>query len=437
MVMVGRVRDALGGPTAVNLLLTGHSHFDHAFDTATWASLTGAPILGSRTTCFQIVAQNIPAERCTPIVGGERLTLSDGVTMRVVRWNHSGDPASNPEQHNPVELATVPIPDPVTGGLHAGVAEDFPNGGGGRGYLFTVDGPQGRFSWFYQNSASPVDLSVPIVLDGINYGAPLDNLRAAMADAGLTSVDLWIGTGGKSVATLVVPVIKPRAYLPVHWDDLSGAFLAGAPGAFSDSTLESYLTQSGVKLVRPRQYMDKWRLDVTGVVAVDNTAVKQALGFAPQSLWREAESAALTPPMQVVSDASAVGGAYVAVAPGNNSMTAAPAAGRAAFPFTLAAPGTFRIWGRVIAPTTSDDSFWLIMDGRTPILWNDITPGSTWHWAAARDSNHSNQLVQLSLAAGDHVLQVAYREDGAKLDRLLITSDSALTPSGAGNPAPP
>jgi len=274
------------------------------------------------------------------------------------------------------------------------------------------------------------------VVDGVNYGAPLDNLKAAMTDAGLTSVDLWIGTGGKSIAQLVLPVIKPKAYLPVHWDGLSGAFLAGAPGAFSDSSLETFLTQSNVKLVRPRQYMDKWRLNVAGVVAVDNTAVKQTLGFAPQSLWREAESATLTSPMQVASDASAVGGKYIAVAAGNNSMTAVPTTGRAAFPFTLAAPGTFKIWGRVIAPGTSDDSFWLIVDGGPPILWNDITPGSTWHWSSARDSNRSNQVVQLPLGAGDHVLQVAYREDGAKLDRLLITSDASFTPSGTGAAAP-
>ncbi|HEX3695696.1 MAG TPA: hypothetical protein VH374_09930 [Polyangia bacterium] len=434
--MVARVRDALGGATAVNLLLTGHSHFDHTFDTATWSSMTGAPIFGSKTTCYQVLAQNLPAERCTPIFGGERIALADGVTMRVVRWNHSGDPTSNPEQHNPVELKDVPIPDPVTGGLHAGVAEDFPNGGGGRGFLFTVDGPQGRFSWFYQNSASPTDLSVPIVLDGVNYGAPLDNLKAAMSDAGLTSVDLWIGSGGKSVAQLVLPVIKPKAYLPVHWDGLSGAFLAGT-SAFSDSALESYLSQSSVRLVRPRQYMDKWRLDVSGVVAVDNIAVKQVLGFSPQSLWREAESARLTPPVQIASDGNAVGGKYVTVAAGNNSPTSAPTMGRATFPFTLAAAGTFKIWGRVIAPTTNDDSFWLIVDGGTPIMWNDIAPGSAWHWTSAHDSGHSNQLVQLGLAAGDHLLQVAYREDGAKLDRLLITNDNAFTPSGAGATAPP
>jgi hypothetical protein len=278
-VAVSRVLTALGGASAVNLLLTGHSHFDHSFDTATWSTTTGARIMGPKTTCYQAQAENIPADRCTAIYGGERITLADGITMRVIRWNHSGDPKSNPEQHNPVELHAVPVPDPILGGLDAGVAEDFPNGGGNRAFLFTVDGPQGRFSWFFQNSASTYDLRSPIIVDGINYGVPLDNLKAAMKDAGLTSVDLWIGTGGSPVAQLVVPAIKPKAHLPVHWDGLWSAFKLGMPAKFSDPALEYYLAASGVKLVRPGQYMDKWRLDRNGIVAVANTTVKRALGF--------------------------------------------------------------------------------------------------------------------------------------------------------------
>jgi hypothetical protein len=278
---VSRVLDALGGPSMVNLLLTGHSHFDHSFDTATWASLTGAPIIGSQTTCFQVMAQNIPTDRCRVVVGGEKITLASGVTMRVVRWNHSGDSVSNPEQHDPVELTAVPVPDPVTGGLHGGVAEDFPNGGGGRAFLFTVDGKDGPFSWFFQNSASPTDLAAPIVVGGVDYGAPLANLEAAMADAGLEAIDLWIGTGGSAVAQLVLPVIKPKAYLPVHWDGLGGAFLSGVPSKYSDSRLATLLSTSGVKLLPPVQYMDKWRLDRNGVQSVPNSAVKTALGFPP------------------------------------------------------------------------------------------------------------------------------------------------------------
>ena len=276
---VRRVLAAIGGPSSVNLLLTGHSHVDHSFDTATWSRLTGARIVGSKTTCFQAMAESIPAARCTPVYGGERMSLADGVAMRVVRWNHSGDPAINPEQHNPVELEATPRLDPQTGGLHAGVADDFPNGGGSRAFLFVVDGPGGRFSWFFQNSASPVDLTVPIVVGGTNYGAPLENLNAAMKAEGLESVDLWIGTGGRPIAQLVLPVIKPKAYLPVHWDGLWGAFNAGVQQLYADPALEEFLMAAGVQLIKPKQYMDKWRLDRNGVRPLPNDVVKRSLGF--------------------------------------------------------------------------------------------------------------------------------------------------------------
>ena len=276
---VGRVLDALGGPTSVNLLLTGHSHWDHSFDTATWSRLTGAPVIGSRTTCLQITAQHLPADRCTAVYGGETLSLADGVKLHVVRWNHSGDPAINPEQHDPVELDAPPQMDPQTGGLRAGVAEDFPNGGGNRAFLFVVDGPDGRFSWFYQNSASPVDLSTPIVVDGQNYGAPIENLKDALRAEGLDAVDLWIGTGGLPIAQLVLPVLKPKAYLPVHWDGLWGAFEAGVPRPYADPPLRTFLEQSNVQLVVPNQYMDKWRLDRSGIRPLPNDAIKRTLGF--------------------------------------------------------------------------------------------------------------------------------------------------------------
>jgi hypothetical protein len=92
----------------------------------------------------------------------------------------------NPEQHNPVELSHVPVPDPESGGLRAGVAEDFPNGGGNRAFLFTVDGPDGRFSWFFNNSASTVDLHVPSGVDGIERRAPRESqARDARRRAGV------------------------------------------------------------------------------------------------------------------------------------------------------------------------------------------------------------------------------------------------------------
>src|SRR5947209_15278232 len=159
--------------------------------------------------------------------------------MRVVRWNHSGD-NTNPIQHFARELYRAPVPDSATGGMRGGVGEDYPNGGGNRAFLFTINGADGPMSFFVQNSASAYDLDKDIWVDGVNYGAPIKNLAAAMADAGLKQVEVWIGTGGRPVAEQIVPVIHPKVYLPSHWDGLFNPFWKGMPYPFKDDPLKEY-----------------------------------------------------------------------------------------------------------------------------------------------------------------------------------------------------
>jgi hypothetical protein len=234
-------------------------------------------VYGPRSTCDQLAAQEVPPSRCNTVQGGETLTLGEGVIVRVVRWNHSGDHAVNPEQHDPRELTGVPQRDPTSGGLRPGLAEDFPNGGGSRAYLLTFPTRNGPVTVFFSNTGSPVDLDQPIVLDGKSFGAPIDNLRATLHDAGLMSVDLWIGSGGAPLARLVLPVLRPKAYLPVHWDDFFSPIEAGVAKPYADPALEALLADAHVALVRPAQYFDRWSLDPNGVHSVPNDARKGAL----------------------------------------------------------------------------------------------------------------------------------------------------------------
>lgn len=275
---ITKVRDAMLGAEKLDLLLVGHSHWDHSWDTPAWAKLTGAPMIGGASSCMQASAQGVAGSQCRSVSGGEKILLGDGVTMRVVRWNHSGD-ASNPIQHFARELYRPPIPDAATGGLRAGVGEDYPNGGGNRAFLFTVENPEGRLAFFVNNSASAFDLDKDIVVDGVNYGSPIGNLAAAMKDAGIEQVDAWIGTGGKPVAEMVVPVIHPKAYLPSHWDGLFNAFWPGIPYPFKDDALRGYLDSQKVSFVPETQYFDKFVLSKAGVTTEVNHDVKSKLGF--------------------------------------------------------------------------------------------------------------------------------------------------------------
>jgi hypothetical protein len=276
---IRKVREAELGGDKLDYLLVGHSHWDHSWDTPAWARLTGAPMIGGASSCMQALAQGVPASQCRSVAGGEKILLGDGVTMRVVRFNHSGD-ASNPIQHFARELYRPPIADAATGGLRAGVGEDYPNGGGNRAFLFTVDraGEQ-QLSFFVNNSASAFDLDKDIMVDGVNYGSPLGNLAAAMKDAGLTRVDAWVGTGGKPVAEMVVPVLRPTTYIPNHWDGLFNSFWAGMPYPFKDDALQAYLQAQKVALVPQKQYFDKYILTTNGVQTDANLEVKRKLGF--------------------------------------------------------------------------------------------------------------------------------------------------------------
>lgn len=290
---VTKVREAILGREKLNYVMTGHSHFDHSWDSPTWAKQTGASMIGALSSCYQAAAQGVAAGACQVVNGGEKIELGHGVTVRVVRFNHSGD-NTNPLQHFARELYDQPTPDPKTGGLRAGVGEDYPNGGGTRAFLFTVDRPGGKLSFFMQSSASAFDLDKPIVVDGVNYGAPLANLAAAMADAGLKSVDAWIGTGGEAVAKLIVPVIHPKVYIPSHWDGLFNPFWTGMPFPFKDAALKTYLDAQKIPLMPQQQYFDTYRLDQHGVAMQANDEVKKKLGFAAVQPFKQAMLDAVT-----------------------------------------------------------------------------------------------------------------------------------------------
>ena len=162
------------------------------------------------------------------------------------------------------------------------------------------------------------------------------------------------------------------------------------------------------------------------------------------TIWREAESirdsmfgGTITSPLQIKESSAASNGGFVEVQSGQNSNTVMPAPGKVCYPFSLATASTsYRIWTRVIAATTNDDSFWVQMDNTTPINWQ-LALGSAWHWTRVQKSG-ATTAATFNLAAGDHTLCIGYREDGAKLDALVITSDAAFNPaSPAGAPLAP
>ncbi len=142
-------------------------------------------------------------------------------------------------------------------------------------------------------------------------------------------------------------------------------------------------------------------------------------------IWLEAECGAVGSLWNTTADATASNGDYVTVQAGNNSTASAPsdASGHITFNVDLSDADDYTLWARVIAPTPTDDSYWIQVDGGTWMMWNNIAPGSTsWTW---------DDIDTYSLGSGSHMITIAYREDGAQLDKLYITN-SGTTPAGVG-----
>jgi len=138
------------------------------------------------------------------------------------------------------------------------------------------------------------------------------------------------------------------------------------------------------------------------------------------SLYLEAESGMVEAPMQVFDDPAASGGQFVMVEHGNESTGGPPASGKMSLTVNLN-EGTYKIWGRVITPSATEDSFWVQVDSGVSYRWNAIGTFTKWTWAAVHDSDNNATQVSWELEAGSHTIDIYYREDGARLDEVYIT----------------
>ena len=171
--------------------------------------------------------------------------------------------------------------------------------------------------------------------------------------------------------------------------------------------------------------------DNNGTIATDTVIISVLDPANTVHLWLEAESAnPVTTPMQILTNGNASAGEYISNLNGGNSYPVAPVDGRASYTFTVPLSGNYTIWGRVIAPVNFQDSFWVKVDNGSWNIWG-VTQSSNWIWDTIRNGT---QTMIYPLTSGSHTLTIAYREQGTKLDKLLITND-ATVPTGIGGNA--
>ena len=162
----------------------------------------------------------------------------------------------------------------------------------------------------------------------------------------------------------------------------------------------------------------------------------------PVQIALEAESAeVLSEPLVRTDNELASGGAYISY-PSDTAIPLAErqalkravpplnddAGGIALYRFDVPRSGSYRLWGRVITPTLDEDSFWLRVDDRAWVQWNDIAHSDTWFWVDVRPFEQRLERWIVELDEGEHVIRLSYREIGARIDQLLLTTDVDFVP---------
>lgn len=149
-------------------------------------------------------------------------------------------------------------------------------------------------------------------------------------------------------------------------------------------------------------------------------------------IWLEAECAEVGENWDIIDDdeASNVKGLSVKAGVQSTAEASANTADLLVYNFHVAENGTYKVWGRVKAPTYDDDSFWIRVDNGEWTNWNGLAVKTNWEWAAVFAGSADNHITY-ALDTGWHTLSVCFREDGASIDKLLI-ANTGIIPDGMG-----
>jgi hypothetical protein len=128
----------------------------------------------------------------------------------------------------------------------------------------------------------------------------------------------------------------------------------------------------------------------------------------------EAESGKVVAPMQVFKDSSASGGEYV-MTPEPPNVTNETKGGQTELSLDVKQAGKYNLWLRVNWDTSCDNSLWVRVDEKlVPEVTNNTY--KVWQWMQVG-------RLPFDLKTGNATLVIGSREDGSKLDQVLLTQD--------------
>jgi hypothetical protein len=136
----------------------------------------------------------------------------------------------------------------------------------------------------------------------------------------------------------------------------------------------------------------------------------------------EAEDGQLQPSMAVLFDADASSGHYIETLRSVESVADARLdSGMAEYVFDVPASGTYRIWGRVQSKDVHHNGLYIGMDSQPFVDWETAMGGEgRWVWSAVK-ADQESKAMSFALSKGQHALTIKPKDDGVRIDQILIT----------------
>ena len=140
-----------------------------------------------------------------------------------------------------------------------------------------------------------------------------------------------------------------------------------------------------------------------------------------EGYWLEAECAEVGGEWTTRTASTASNGKYV-VALHKDAYKTAPediAANQIRFSLYASEVATYHLFGRIDAPTSLDDSYWVRINGGEWFKWyHGIHKGKGFKW--------NKMQLPVKLKVGNNTIDFAYRENGARLDKIHLSKTDLL-----------
>ncbi|MFQ6096671.1 MAG: hypothetical protein ACE5O2_03025 [Armatimonadota bacterium] len=287
-----------------------------------------------------------------------------------------------------------------------------------------------------------------LVYDGNPDGA----LRITVAHHGLWGVEsrganagaaFWVRVAGGVATEAAFRDWRKRfaaATVDIHASpDEVGVSAVGADGPVSISAAAPYSGCAATDPAPPRAVLELDGEDIgRGILRriepiksyeAERGLAAPVMVSADRGTYWEAESGHIVPPMEVGEDEEASGGKYVWM-PGDPGARGGDQLGSVTWRLIVPKAAGYYVWGRVVAPTPDDDSFFVTVGDSSLIALAEWHTGTheNWEWTPLALDN-SREPTRLALPEGETSLRLRVREDGTKIDRLFITLDPNERPA--------